>query len=157
MVLHHKSPHCPFSIRRVLVGPAVIHPWRLQFLIKSPAWSFLHVMCTCRTILHLTCTYGTCSYSSVTLVICHKSLRSIVSPSDVYLRDSSPSDQWDLTAYVSCVPVEPFSISIRPLGPNGLRVTCTSGTIRPLGLTAYVSRVPVGPFSISIQPVGPDG
>jgi hypothetical protein len=35
----------------------------------------------------------------MTLVIHHKSLRSVLSPSDVYLRDPSPSDQWDPMAY----------------------------------------------------------
>jgi hypothetical protein len=62
------------------------------------------------------------------------------------------------------VPVKPFSI--RPVGPDGLRVTCpTCGTRHHLSpspsdmwdLTACVSRIPVGPFSISIRPVGPDG
>jgi hypothetical protein len=91
-------------------------------------------MCTCGTILHLTCTYGTCSYSSVMLAICHKSLHLVLSPSGVYLRDPSPSDQWDLMDYVSRVPMEPFSMSIQPMGPDGLCVTCTYGTIQPLGL-----------------------
>ena len=36
----------------------------------------------------------------VTLAICHKSLRSVLSSSDVYLRDPSASDLWDPTAYV---------------------------------------------------------
>jgi hypothetical protein len=44
-------------------------------------------------------------------------------------------------AYVSRVPIEPFSISIRPVGPDGLRVMCTYGTIRPLGPGALRSRV----------------
>jgi hypothetical protein len=39
---------------------------------------------------------------------------------------------WDPTAYVSHVPVGPFSISIRPVGPDGLHVTCTCGTMRPM-------------------------
>ena len=124
--------------------------WDLQLFIRnacnssdlwdlSPARSLLHATCTCGTILHPTCTYGTYSYSYVTLVIHHKSLCLVLSPSDVYLWDPSPSDQWDPTAYVSRVPVEPFSISIRPVGPSDL-----------WDPTAYVSRVPVGPFSISI-------
>ena len=48
--------------------------------------------------LHPTCTYGTYSYSSMMLAIRHKSLRSILSPCDVYLWDPSPSDVylWDL-------------------------------------------------------------
>jgi hypothetical protein len=119
------------------------------------------------------------------LAICHKSLRSILSPCDVYLWDPmtyvsrvpvgchfvlvdpSSSDQWDLTA--------PFSISIWPMGPDGLHVTCTYRTLLHLHLTygtqwlvdpspsdlwdpmAYVSHVPVGPFSISIWPMGPNG
>ena len=41
------------------------------------------------------------------------------------LVDPSPCDLWD--------PMTPFSISFRPVGPDGLRVTCTCGTIRPLG------------------------
>jgi hypothetical protein len=101
--------------------------------MKSRARSFLHATCTCGTILYPTCTCRTYSYSSVTLAIHHKSHRSVLSPSDVHLWDSSPSDQWDPTAYVSRVPIEPFSISIRPMGPDGLRVTYTCGTIRPLG------------------------
>jgi hypothetical protein len=76
----------------------------------------------------------------------HKSLRSVLSPFDVYLRDPSASDLWDPMAYVSRVPVGPFSISIRPVGPYDL-----------WDPTAYMSRVPVGPFSISIRPVRPDG
>ena len=36
-------------------------------------------------------------------------------------------------AYVSRVLVGPFSISIRPMGPDGLHVTCTYGTIQPVG------------------------
>jgi hypothetical protein len=72
------------------------------------------------------------------LAIRHKSLCSILSPCDVYLWDPSPSDMWDPMAYVSHVPMGPFSISIWPVGPDGLRVTC-----------AY------GPFSIRL--VGPDG
>ena len=93
----------------------------------------------------------------MTIAIHHRSLRSVLSPSNVYLWDPSTSDLWDLTAYVSRVPMGPFSISIRPVGPNGLRVMCTYGTIRPLDPMAYVSCVCVGPFSISIRPVGPDG
>jgi hypothetical protein len=71
------------------------------------------------------------------------------------------------------VPMGP--ISIRPMGPDGLRVTCTYGAFlhlhptcgarrhlspSPSNLwdpTACVSRVAVGPFSISIKFVGPDG
>ena len=73
------------------------------------------------------------------LAIHHRSLRSVISPSNEYLRDPSASNLWDSTAYMSRVPVEPFSISIRPVGPdepvglNGLRVTCTYGTIQPVG------------------------
>jgi hypothetical protein len=54
------------------------------------------------------------------LVIRHKSLRSVLSPSDMYLRDPSTSNLWDLMAYVSRVPMGPFSISIRLVGPDGL-------------------------------------
>ena len=35
-----------------------------------------------------------------------------------------PSNLLDPTTYVSHVPMGPFSISIRPVGPYGLRVTC---------------------------------
>jgi len=90
-------------------------------------WYFLHPTYTCETY----------NYSSVTLTIHHKSLHSVLSPSDVYLWDTSPSDLWDPMAYVSCLLVGPFSISIRPVGPDGLRVTCACG-----------------PFSIRL--VGPD-
>jgi hypothetical protein len=69
----------------------------------------------------------------VTLAIRHKSFRSVLSLSDVYLRDPSAPDLWDPMAYVSRVPVGPLSISIRPVGPDDLRVTlrvtCTYGTI----------------------------
>jgi hypothetical protein len=75
------------------------------------------------------CTYGTYSYSSLMLASRHRSLRSVLSRSDEYLQDPLASDLWDPMAYVSCVPMEPFSISIRPVGPDGLRVTCTYGTI----------------------------
>jgi hypothetical protein len=110
------------------MGPAVTHPWRLQFVIKVSARSYLHTTCTLGTLLHPTCTYGIYSYSYVTLVIHHKSLHSILSLFDVYLWDPSASDLWDSTAYMSCVPVGPFSISIRPVRPDGLRVTGTYGT-----------------------------
>jgi hypothetical protein len=95
----------------------------LAFRHKVSARSFLYQTCACGTLLHLTCTYGTCSYSSVMLAIHHKSLCSVLSPSDVYLRDPSTFDLWDQTAYVSCVPMGPFSISIWPVGHDDLRVT----------------------------------
>ena len=79
------------------------------------------------------CNCGTYSYSSVMLAIHHKSLRSVLSPSDMYLRDPSASDLWDPMAFMSHVPV----------GPDGLRVMCTCGTIQPVGPNG--SRVPVGP------------
>jgi hypothetical protein len=115
------------------VGPAVSHLRCLQFVIKVFTRSFLHVMCTCGTLLHPTCTCGTYSYSSMTLIICHKSLCSVLFPSNVYLRDLLASDLWDPMAYVSRILVGPFSISIRPVGPDGLHDTCTCGTIRPVG------------------------
>ena len=93
------------------------------------------------------CTYGTCSYSSVMLAIHHKSLHSVLSPSDVYPRDPSASDLWDPMAYVLRVLVEPFSISIRPvgpdgpMGPDGLRVTCTYGTVLHPHLTCGTRRL----------------
>jgi len=87
------------------------------------------------------CTYGTCSYSSVTLVIRHKSLCSVLSLSDVYLWDLSASDLWDPTAYVSCVPMGPFSISTWHVGPNGLSVMCTYGTYHRLHLTCGTRRL----------------
>ena len=104
----------------------------------------------------------------MTLAIRHRSLRSVLSPFDEYLRDPLASDLWDPMAYVARVPVERFSISIRPVGPDGLRIKCTCGTIRSVGpdgsrvtctygtilhlhLT-YGTRRP-----ISIRPVGLDG
>jgi hypothetical protein len=67
------------------------------------------------------------------LAIHHKSLRSVLYPSDMYMRDPSASDVWDptlwdpsvsdlwdLTAYVSCLLMGPFSISIQPVGPDRL-------------------------------------
>ena len=69
------------------------------------------------------------------LAIHHRSLRSVLSSSNEYLRDPSASNLWDLMAYVSRVPMEPFSISIRPVGPNGLSVMCTYGTYHRLHLT----------------------
>jgi len=125
MVLRHRSLYGTFSIRRVPMGPAVTHSWCLQFIIKFSARYFLHTTCTCGTLLHPTYTCGTCSYSSMMLVIHHKSLRFVLSPSDVYVRNPSASDLWDPMAYMSRVPVGPFSISIRSVGPDGLRVTCT--------------------------------
>ena len=93
----------------------------------------------------------------MTPVICHKSLCLVLSPSDVYLWDPSASDLWDPMAYVSCVPVGLFSISIRPVGPDGLHVSVPVGPSDQWDPMAHVSRVTVGPFSISIQPVEPDG
>ena len=69
----------------------------------------------------------------MTLAIRHKSLHLVLSSSAVYLWDPSASDLWDPTTYVSRVPMGLFSISIQPVGPDGLRVICTYGTIRPLG------------------------
>jgi hypothetical protein len=97
----------------------------------------------------------------MTLAIHHKSLRLILSPFDVFLWDPSPSDLWDPTTCVTLVLVDPspsdlwdlmapFSISIRPMGPGGLRVTCTYRTFlhlhRPVGPDGL--RVTCGPFSI---------
>ena len=72
----------------------------------------------------------------LTLAIHHKSLCLVLYPFDVYKRDPSTSDLWDLTlwdpsasdlwdpmAYVSRLPVGPFSISIRPVGLDGLCTT----------------------------------
>ena len=114
--------------------PTVTHPWCLQFVIKVSSRSFLHATCTCGTLHHPMCTCGTCSYSSMMLAIHHKSFRSVLSPSDVYLRDPSVSDLWDLTAYMSRVPMGPFSIPIQCVGPDGLRITCAYRTIRPIEL-----------------------
>jgi hypothetical protein len=82
----------------------------------------------------------------MTLAVRHKSLRSILPPYDVYLWD--PFSIW----HVVPEPVGPVSMSIWPVGPDGLHVTCacgpfsiqvvgsdglcvtcTYGTIRPLG------------------------
>jgi hypothetical protein len=67
------------------MGPAVTHPWCLQFIIKVSTQSYLYAMCTYGTLLHPTCTYGTYSYSSMMSAIRHKSLCSVLSLSDVYL------------------------------------------------------------------------
>jgi hypothetical protein len=73
----------PFSIRRVPMGLAITHPWRLQFVIKVSAWSFLHPTYTYGTLQHLT--YG------IRWLTCH-----------VYLwnRSPSPSDLWDPTTHL---------------------------------------------------------
>jgi hypothetical protein len=117
-VLHHRFPHGTFSIWHVPVGPVVTHPWCLQFIIKVYAQSFLQATCTCETLLHSTC--------ETRRFTCHVYLWGLsLSPSDLWdpmacvslvLVDHSPSDLWD--------PIAPFSISIRPAGPDGLRVTC---------------------------------
>jgi hypothetical protein len=117
--LRHRSPHCTFSIRRVPMGPTVTHLWCLQFIIKFSARSFLHAMCTCGTLLHPTCgtqwhTCPTCGTRRFTCLTCGTWRH--LSP--------SPSDLWDPTAWVSHVPIGPFSIFIRHVGPDGLRVTC---------------------------------
>jgi hypothetical protein len=186
-VLRHRSPRGTFSIRHVPMGHAVTYAWRLQFVIKVSTRSFfsmrrvpvgpfsirlvepdnLRVTCTCRACLHLHPTYGTrwlvCHLCLWTLLHLTCGTRRHISP--------SPSNLWDLTA--------PFSITIRPVGPNGLRVTCTCRNLLHLHLTCgtwrlachlwtlspfnswdpmtYISCVPVGPFSISIRPMGPDG
>jgi hypothetical protein len=59
-----------------------------------------------RSFLHETCTYGT-----------------LLHP------------MWDPMSYLSCVPVGPFSISIQPMGPDSLHVTCACGpfSIRLVG------------------------
>jgi hypothetical protein len=149
MVLCHRSPQGTFSIRHVLMGPAITHPRCLQFIIKVSTRSFLHATCTCGTLLDPTC--GTWRLT------CH-----------LYLWGLSPSNLWDLTACVSLVlvdpspsdlwdPTTPFSISIRPVGPDGLHIMCpTCGTRQHLSPspsdlwdpTACISRVWL---------VGPDG
>jgi hypothetical protein len=106
LAFHHRSlrvPAGPFSIR--LVGPDNIQ-------------SFLYL----GTLLHRTCTCGTCSCSSVTLAFRHRSLCVPAGPFSI-------SDLWD----PSCVHVGPSSISLRPVGPKGLCVTCTCGIFRPVG------------------------
>jgi hypothetical protein len=122
----------------------VTHLWCLQFIIKVSTRSFLYPTCTYGTLLHPTygtrhptCTYGTYSYSSVTLAIHHKSLRSFLSPSDMYMQDPSASDLWDPSASNLWNPVGPFASDL-------------------WDLTAYMSCLPEGPFSFSIRPVGPD-
>ena len=118
MALHHRSSHGTIFIRHVPMGPTVTHPWCLQFIIKVSAWSYLHAMCTYGTLLHPTCICRTYSYSFVTLAIHHKSICSVLCPSDKYLWDPLASNLWDPMAYVSCVPLGPFSISIWPMGPD---------------------------------------
>jgi hypothetical protein len=122
------------------VGSAVTHLWRLQFVIKVSARSFLHATCTCGTLLHPTYTCGTYNYSFVTLAIRHKNLYSVLSPSDVYLRDPLASDLGPDGLHITCT-WGPFSDpSASDLGPDGLRVTCTWGL-----------------SSVSIRLVGSDG
>jgi hypothetical protein len=101
----------------------------------------IHHKFSAKSFLHPTCTCGTCSYSSVMLAIRYKSLRSVLFPFDVYLWDPSPSSLWDLTAYVSRVPVGPFSIFIRLLGPDGLCVMCTYRTFSHLHPTCGTRRL----------------
>jgi hypothetical protein len=152
-VLHHRSPRGTFFIRRVHVGPTVTYAWRLQFVIKVSTWSFfsmrhvpmgpfsirpmepdnLRVTCTYRACLHLHPTYGTCGLR-VTCACGPFFIRN-VGLNDIFLHlhptygtwrhlSPSPSDLWDPTTCVSRVPVGTFSISIWPVGPDGLRVTC---------------------------------
>jgi hypothetical protein len=129
------------------VGSAVTHLWRLQFVIKVSARSFLHATCTCGTLLHPTYTCGTYNYSFVTLAIRHKNLYSVLSPSDVYLRDPLASDLGPDGLHVTCT-WGPFSDpSASDLGPDGLRVTCTWGlssvSIRLVGSDGLHVSVPV--------------
>ena len=120
-----RIPMGPFSIWHVPMGPTVTHPWCLQFVIKVSARSFLHPTCTCGTLLHQT--------SGTRPLMCHVYLWDLsLSSSDLWdptacvsLVDPFPSDLWDPMAHVLRVPMGPFSISIRPMGPNSLRVTCT--------------------------------
>ena len=128
MALHHRSPHGTFSIRRVPMGPAVTHPWRLQFIIKVSARSFLmrrvpmapfsiqrvpvgptvtHPWClqfiikvSTWSFHHSTCTCGTLLHPTygTWCLTCHF-YRWDLSP--------SPSDLWDPTACVSLVPCVP--------------------------------------------------
>jgi hypothetical protein len=102
-VLRHRSPHGTFSIRRVHVRPTVTYPWRLQFVIKVSAWSFLHATCTCETLLHLTC--GT------RWLACHVSdLWDPTSPFSISIRHVGPDGLWTLSPSDSW--------------PDGLCVTC---------------------------------
>jgi hypothetical protein len=117
------------------------------------------------------CTCGTCSYSSVTLVVRQKSLRSILSPCNVYLwdpfsiRSVGPKPMGPVSmsirpmgSGVSFVLVDPspsdlwdptasFSISIRPVGPDGLCVRCTYETIRPSGFNKFKLKKTMRPGS----------
>ena len=121
------------------MGPAVTHPWCLQFIIKVSARSYLHAMCTCGTVLHLhlTCgtrqthlhlTCGTRRFAChLTLAIHHKSLHSVLlHPTcgtqwltcHVYLWDlsPSPSNLWDLAVCVSLVPCVPSGFNFLKKG-----------------------------------------
>jgi hypothetical protein len=110
----------PFSIQHVSMGPVVTHPWSLQFVI---------------------------------------SLHSVLSPSDVYLQDPSTSNLWDPMAYVSRVPktvlhLHPtygtwWTISIRPVGPDGLRVTWCLQFVIKIFARSFCIR-PVGPDSLRV-------
>jgi hypothetical protein len=135
--LHHRSPHGTFSIRHVPIGPSVTHPWRLQFVIKVSARSFLHTTCTCGTLSPSDMWYlnlwglSPCPSDLWDLTACMSLVLVDPSPSKswdptvcVSRVPMGPSDLWDPTTYISCVPMGPFSISIRPVWPDGLRVTC---------------------------------
>jgi hypothetical protein len=108
---------------------SILSPWDVYLWDPSPSDvgpDVLLVMCTCGAFLHLHPTYGTWQLA------CHLCLWTLLYPTSgirwlachVYLYDPSPSDLLDPTAYVSRIPVGPFSISIRPVGPDSLRVTC---------------------------------
>jgi hypothetical protein len=107
------------------MGPTVTHTWRLQFVIKVSARSFLRLTCTYGTLQHLTC--GTRRLTChVYLWDCSPSPSDLWDPMACVSRvPVGPSDLWDPTPHVSRVPVGPFSISIWPVGPHDLRATCT--------------------------------
>jgi hypothetical protein len=113
-------PVGPFSIRRVPVGPILTHLIRLQFIIKVFAPSFLPPTCTYRTLLH--------PISGTRQLTCH-----------VYLwnRSPSPSDLWDPTVCVSCVPMEPSN-----LWDPAAYVSCVHGTFLHLHPTCGTQWLP---------------
>jgi hypothetical protein len=112
-------------MRRVPMGP---------FSIRLMGPDGLRVTCTCRVFLHLHSTYGTprltchlCLWTCGTpRLACHLCLWTIFHLTCGTRRhlSPSPSDLWDPMTCVSRVPVGPFSISIRPVEPDGFRVTC---------------------------------
>ena len=122
----------PFSISILPVGPDSLRvtyacgPFSIQLVGHDDTFLYLHPTC------------GTRRFGCHVYLWDHLTFETRRLMYNVYLWDlsPSPSNLWDPTVCVSCVPV----------GPSNLW--------DPM---AYMSRVSVGPFSISIRRVGPDG